>query len=185
MKSFKARFTSLALVVLLLIQPAHAEKIRALFGDGSVRYASAGMIGLNSTQGILIGLLLPAVQRARANIKIVDSDGDTLFTKTVGIPQGFDKDLFGLNFKITTDDKGIIAINDGTTQEVIGDITTSEHVGILIGLLLPAVQKVRDPVNRQHVGSVQIFDKRTGAIDAILPFIEQSVLAKAVTISAR
>ena len=105
-----------------------ADKLRALFGDGSVRYASAGPISLNSNQAVLIGLLLPAVQKAQANIKILDINGKLLVEKTVTIPENFTNPMFGLSYTLSVDTKNEITLSDGSTSENIGNLTTSNNI---------------------------------------------------------
>jgi hypothetical protein len=123
---------------------------------------STGPFQLHDGERALIGLLLPAVQRAKAPARflLLNGQGKALFGKTPGPPQNSNVPIFGSFFDITyraagpNNPDGIFECREAANDPPI--IVPSED-GILIGLLLPAVQR-NGKASSPLATSMQSFD---------------------------
>ena len=134
--------------------------------------ASTGFLTV-PVEGILIGLLLPAVQAAReARLQLIDSRGDLILSIPLegGAPSFFDV-FYGDGSVTPVDTRRSLVVKERSGKRV-WEVPT--HDGILIALLLPAVQRNGRTVGFL-AGSVQVGGAE-GQVSQILPFIEQSSL---------
>ncbi len=128
----------------------------------------AGPIRLQDGEKILIGLLLPAVQKVRANAQLVltDAQGKTIFSAVpdTGKPTYYD---------ITFHAKPVGGANGASIEVAHGSappvVISVDPAGILIGLLLPAVQKSGATVAPMSA-SMQAFNAN-GATMAFSPLV--------------
>ena len=128
----------------LVARPAYAQP-NTMMPD---RGYTAGPFMLHDGERVLIGLLLPAVQKAReaANFSLLDSSGMRIFTRDLQPPSP-NAPLFSSFFDITyrmasanDPNGGVIEIRGKGTPGGGDIVEIPSEDGILIGLLLPAVQ---------------------------------------------
>lgn len=148
-------------------------------------------------RGVLIGLLLPAVQRARQpfRLRFLDSTGQSKLEIPIPSPGArttafFDVFRNGGVIQPTGESAGvpIRIVNRKTSQQ--WDITTQD--GILIGLLLPAVQRTNVQAVQlaasvfQGTAALQNTAIPLGDPGFLLPYVEQdNLLAGAVGAARR
>ena len=138
--------------------------------DGSVRVLGSGPVRLTAGQTIRFSYLLPAVQKVRGVVIFVNQLGETVATRDL-VPGGSSSTPFGdFAFNVGFDERGVPVLQDGQSTS---ELKNTEEVGILIGLLLPAVQKASDLDGRLRTGSAQVVSRQTGDIVAMLPYVEQ------------
>jgi hypothetical protein len=127
---------------------------------------SAGPIRLQDGEKILIGMLLPAVQRARldAQFLLTDGQGKTLYSSAAASGKAT---YFNVTFHakpVGTQNGPSLEISNGA---VIPDFVSVDPAGILIGMLLPAVNRSGQSVSPM-AASMQAFNAN-GATMAYAP----------------
>jgi prepilin-type processing-associated H-X9-DG protein len=175
--SRRAALTGLAATAALAFagsEPAEAQE-SSMRGTWSTGYFQVPA----SEQGIiavLIGLLLPAVQKVRAPARaaLVDSAGNIY---PLSVPVGEGNDKIALEFRIhnryDTESRGRLLVVTDTSGSMF-EIPTAD--GILIGLLLPAVMPDGTSAGI-HAGSVNVL-MGDGSVRSLLPYIEQDNLVR-------
>ncbi len=149
MKKFRVALVAVAAALLAIVSASIVlpSAAKAQGGpNGSQEFKTAGPISLNNNEGILIGLLLPAVQRRVAlpyRLELFDASGKMLVEIPITPEQSRKASFFDVFY------------GDGSVRVMDRKSTTGKPLyegrsdGILIGLLLPAVQR-----NGESIGAI-------------------------------
>jgi hypothetical protein len=140
----------------------------AATGAGGGSPASSGFFTVPQ-EGVLIGLLLPAVQKVReaARLLLVDASGQVQLAIPLrgGAPSFFEV-MPGDGSVTPSDNRGTLQVRERGSKRV----WEAPSNGILIALLLPAIASDGSAFG-PLAGSVQI-NAADGSVSQILPFIE-------------
>ncbi len=140
------------------------------------RIFSSGFITLGEGETAGIGLLLPAVQKVRsaAHMTFRGPNGRLLFSTPLAGPSTNSNSFFDVFFDVTyhrapSANVGVLVFKDGKTGEVLMEAPSPD--GILIGLLVPAVQRNSNTAVPPAGASVQLFNA-TGGTTAFDSFFD-------------
>jgi hypothetical protein len=183
----KVAMVTAVLVAIAIVTPGDRARAQVIKGsdigfcDGSVRTLTAGPFTFGPNDSAKSRILLPAVQRARATVSVVDSHGNVLYTQefsntdpatgAAGKLLPAVKPYFGVAFDLSMDERGTLMFGDGSVRTAIGSFQSPEDLSVLIGLLLPAVQRIHDAPSRASWGSVQFTGDHFGT-GQLLPYLE-------------
>lgn len=135
---------------------------------------SAGPFSTQGIIAILIGLLLPAVQKVRAPHRLVLLAGDGSVLVDRPLPATKPNGFFSRYFRVEGNGDGSVRIIDGTSNTILfaGAVPGNQIIAILIGAVSP---------NNRTIGAVSASVQfqtpgQPGNISHILPFIEQDAI---------
>jgi len=131
---------------------------------------STGPFMLHDGERVLVGLLLPYIEQpgSMASFRILDSSGKELYETKPGPPVNTNQgSMFSSFFDITyrppsaTNNGGMFEVRESALGKVIAILPSTD--GILIGLLLPAVQR-NGKIAAPLAASMQSFNANGGTI---------------------